>query len=434
MDKFFSVKNTPKGKVINIMFFKIKLNKPHRENYNENINKLEKEVNQIKNILLDSQSRTSAMNLFSHQELIIDLYLDFLYYKNKNIPFDIENIFKNSQSVNISCWKQNPGCIFDNLPFLFNLKTYSITSSNDKKYADCYCMWGTQPFNGNLEIIKKAHYDNNPLLILEGGFLSNIESWSYHNKITPYNQTISFIIDDIAPYYDARKENRLEQMLNDSTLKLTSEQLTRAEKVITKIIENHLTKYNHQPIYTPNIGNKGRKKVLVVDQTYGDMSIVKGCANEKTFEEMLNAAIKENPNADIIIKTHPDVISGAKGYYSSYKEHDNIYLFRQEINPISLLKYVDKVYVCTSQLGFEALLCNKEVHVFGMPFYAGWGITIDKLQNQRRKNKRSLLEIFYFTYIIYTHYVSPITQKKCEIETAIEYLITMREKFFKERK
>jgi capsular polysaccharide export protein len=45
-------------------------------------------------------------------------------------------------------------------------------------------------------------------------------------------------------------------------------------------------------------------------------------------------------------------------------------------------------------------LYNKEVVVFGMPFYAGWGLTDGKQVLQRRTNKRMLEEIFCITYII----------------------------------
>ena len=104
----------------------------------------------------------------------------------------------------------------------------------------------------------------------------------------------------------------------------------------------------------------------------------------------------------------------------------------EEINPISLPEIVDKVYVCTSQLGFEALMMGKEVHVFGMPFYAGYGLTIDYQKCERRKNNRTLEEIFYITYINYSYYVNPEKEERCEIEEAIDYLIKLRREYFLE--
>ena len=45
------------------------------------------------------------------------------------------------------------------------------------------------------------------------------------------------------------------------------------------------------------------------------------------------------------------------------------------------------VCVVTSQVGFEGLIYNKEVHVFGSPFYSGLGLTIDHAICNGRKNK-----------------------------------------------
>lgn len=52
------------------------------------------------------------------------------------------------------------------------------------------------------------------------------------------------------------------------------------------------------------------------------------------------------------------------------------------------------MYVVTSQLGFEALLAGKRVHCFGMPFYAGWGLTEDSQSCARRSVERSLEAVF----------------------------------------
>jgi capsular polysaccharide export protein len=38
-------------------------------------------------------------------------------------------------------------------------------------------------------------------------------------------------------------------------------------------------------------------------------------------------------------------------------------------------------------MGFEALLLGKAVHCFGMPFYAGWGLTHDSKTCPRRQGR-----------------------------------------------
>jgi capsular polysaccharide export protein len=149
---------------------------------------------------------------------------------------------------------------------------------------------------------------------------------------------------------------------------------------------------------------------------------------------MLECAITENPDALIIVKTHPDTQTATrKGYYSGIKSHDNILVLTDPINPLALLDQIDVVYVATSQLGFEALLCNKEVHVFGKPFYAGWGLTKDRKHIDRRQRQRNVTEIFYITYVLYSHYVSPYKKGEISIEEALVYLVELRDQWLQER-
>ena len=276
---------------------------------------------------------------------------------------------------------------------------------------------------------------NKPIFVEDTFLRSAVNILNLHDEDNPkYGYSVGYFVDDLTCYYDATRPSRIELMLNDKKLIISKKQRARARKCIDKIIETHLTKYNHQPIFTPNIGRKGVKKVLVIDQSYGDMSIARGWGSEEIFQKMLQTAINENPDADIIVKTHPDTMSGARsGYYVGITEHDNIYTQTAPINPISLIKYVDKVYVCTTQFGFEALMCGKEVHVFGMPFYAGWGLTIDEQINPRRTNKRSLEEVFYIAYIMCSVWINPEMNLPFKLEDAIDYLLKVREKYFQEK-
>ena len=356
-----------------------------------------------------------------NQELFYHYYLD-LNSRYNNFQVDI-NTFRGKGVCAESSWK--------NFNYIFpDLKMYNF--ENDDKLYDYYFLWGSKYYENNYSIAQRAMFYNKPLYILEDGFLKSIDTWVNENAPQRYRDGVSFTVDNIVPYYDARFASHMELMLNDKELVITDEQKQRARKCIDKIIETHLTKYNHQPIFEPKIGREGVKKVLVVDQSYGDMSIAKGLADENTFKEMLECAIKENPDADIIVKTHPDTMAGAGGYYKGLKAHDNIYTQTEPINPISLIKYVDKVYVCTTQFGFEALMCGKEVHVFGMPFYAGWGLTHDRQKCERRTNTRTLEEVFYIAYIMYTYYVNPDKQCRCEIEEAMDYLLKLREEYLNE--
>ena len=344
-----------------------------------------------------------------------------------NFVFKMHDIFKTNILFPIPDWGNHIALLFKNI---------SIFSTKKPQLTDYALIWGSATWHPQPQLVCHAINKQIPIIRAEDGFLRSTDTWCNTVIDKKYTNGISFTFSNDIHYFDATRSSLMERLINDTTLTFSQEQLSRARKCIDFIVKNHLTKYNHQPIYTPCIGREGVKKVLVVDQSYGDFSISKGLADDSTFEKMLQAAIQENPDADIIIKTHPDAMASgsnrATGYYSGYKAHDNIYTLTTPINPISLLKYCDKAYVCTTQFGFEALMCGKEVHTFGMPFYAGWGLTKDALVCERRTNTRTLEEIFYIAYIIYSHYVNPDTGSQCEIEEAMEYLLKLREEYFKE--
>lgn len=335
---------------------------------------------------------------------------------------------QNHKRLKLASWITDYETIFRYYKSLFKGEARFFDECNKTYDYDIGIFWGKRlDFKDNIYLLKEVLYRNKDFVFAELGFINRLGVPSLESIAA--GQSLSFNFDRNTPYFDAIHKSQLEDLLNDKNLIISDEQKLRARKCINIIVKNHLTKYNHQPIFTPCIGRPNKEKILVVDQVFGDMSIKCGMANKSTFKRMLDAAISENPDADIIIKTHPDTILGAGGHYQTMKSHDNIFVERNAINPISLISYVDKVYVCTSQFGFEALMCGKDVTIFGMPFYAGWGLAHERVKLDRRTNTRSLEEVFYIAYIMYTHYVDPIKNCPCEIEIVMDYIIKNRDKY-----
>lgn len=292
-------------------------------------------------------------------------------------------------------------------------------------------VWGNSRIEPNLNALRVAIRDRCPVFLCEDGFIRSGTTWV--DKKSPSSRRVahSLIMDASAYYFDAIRVSTIEKMLNNPELKVSESQCAEARRLINRIVSTKISKYNHQPIFKPSVGRNGVRKVLVVDQSYGDFSISRGLADAETFKRMLWAAIKENPDADILVKTHPDTLAGKKGekkgYYQDVVEHGNVYKITFPINPYSLMEVCDKVYVCSSGMGLEALLAGKEVHTFGMPFYAGWGLTIDALHLDRRTNKRTLEELFYIFYCMYTHWVDTDKGSETTIDAVIDKMIAMRD-------
>ena len=292
-------------------------------------------------------------------------------------------------------------------------------------------VWGMDAERAeNMAALEIAKRDGARIVFCEDGFLKSADTWANGGAPLRYRRGCSVVFDTRTPYFDATRPSDLELALNDPGLAPSQGELDEARRLIARIVGSKLTKYNHQPLDCPYPGRRGRPKVLVVDQSYGDWSVKLGLADDATFAEMLADAVRENPDADILVKTHPDAMTGERrGYYDSVVEEGRVFRVTFPANPYSLLEHVDKVYVCTTQLGFEALMAGKEVHVYGMPFYAGWGLTVDRLKCPRRTVRRSLEEMFHVAYVTYTKWVDPSTGRRCSVDAAIDRLLSLRREY-----
>ncbi|MGJ7724792.1 capsular polysaccharide export protein, LipB/KpsS family [Escherichia coli] len=172
--------------------------------------------------------------------------------------------------------------------------------------------------------------------------------------------------------------------------------------------------------------------MLVVDQTFGDMSVAKGNASADSFRLMLETAKAENPNAEVWVKVHPDVLCGKKaGYFTGLQNDPRVKLFAEDVSPQSLLRHMQKVYVVTSQYGFEALMAGKPVICFGQPWYAGWGLTrmtvIPRLRClPNAASPATLIELFTAAYLRYSHYRHPVSGEPTGLAEVVDWLALQR--------
>lgn len=244
---------------------------------------------------------------------------------------------------------------------------------------------------------------------------------------------LSVALDDRGIYYDARSPSRLESICASDPLS-DPELLARAEAAMARLRAHRLSKYNDSPPSEERLPRTANKRVLVVDQTAGDLSVTCGLADSTSFHRMLSAALADHPTAEIVVKTHPDVVAGKKrGFLERPAGHPRVRVVATRFNPIALLEQVDHVYVVTSQLGFEALVMGLPVTCFGVPFYAGWGLTDDRAVVRRRGRTLSIAQLFAAAYILYPRYIDPDTGEPCEIERVLDHLVLQRQMFRRNR-
>ena len=159
------------------------------------------------------------------------------------------------------------------------------------------------------------------------------------------------------------------------------------------IVEHGLTKYNlevsgsgvdwpvvkHDSKLSAAVVRDERPVILIPGQVEDDASIRFGCGDVRTNLELIKQVRASNPDAWIVYKPHPDVVSGNRvgkvdvGVLRGVVDH-----VETQASVIDCIAGCDEVHTMTSLTGFDALLRGKRVVTYGQPFYAGWGLTEDR--------------------------------------------------------
>ena len=302
-----------------------------------------------------------------------------------------------------------------------NIKHYSFFASLYNRSGIFYG-WGRK--KSGFSAVELANKHNTSFVLLEDGFIRSL------GLGVAGSPSLSLVEDDVGIYYDATAPSKLENILNNYDFAANEKLMDDARRAMSLIVEHNVSKYNNASSEIPDQVLRDEHdgvRVLVIAQTAGDASLKYGMLDDYTTGNMIDTAIEENPHAKIYLKVHPDVLSGKKKSdidIESVKQ--KCIIIEENVNPISLLKHFSKVYTKTSQMGFEALLVGCECVCFGMPFYAGWGITTDKSTCQRRHRKLTVEEVFAGAYLLYTRYYNPYDKYDSNIFDTIKTITKMR--------
>lgn len=224
-----------------------------------------------------------------------------------------------------------------------------------------------------------------------------------------FNFPYSWVLDSCGIYFDPGAPSDLENLYNTG---FTAPELEEAGELIRVLRKNRLTKYNLtgrvEPL--PDSLVKGRKVILVPGQVEADASIEFGSPEVRSNADLL-AKVRENePDAFLVFKAHPDLVAGARhGQVTDLRLTQIADLTVTEGNVLDWLEVCDEVHTMTSTVGFESLIREVPVVTYGLPFYAGWGLTRDHLTCARRKRTLTLEELVCGALMKYPRYLNPAT-------------------------
>ena len=259
-----------------------------------------------------------------------------------------------------------------------------------------------------------------PLLRVEDGFIRSIGLGSDYE--TPY----SLVTDSEGIYYDPAGPSDLEGILNRiaSDPAAYAWELARARRLRHFIVSRGITKYNLPVKPVRLAAPAGKRVVLVIGQTDGDASVVRGRGVVQTNTELLQVVRQKRTEAYVVYLEHPDVADGNRpGRIDSTVLKACTDEVLTGMAAVALLGSVDEVHVLTSLTGFEALLRGIPVVTYGRPFYAGWGLTEDALAFPRRTSGLSLEGLVAGTLILYSTYWDWFSGQFCRPEDVCERIL-----------
>lgn len=230
----------------------------------------------------------------------------------------------------------------------------------------------------------------------------------------------SIVVDDQGIYFDRHGPSRLETILE--TTDFADDLTRRAAALRESLVAAGLSKYNvgrAPDLAAPD----GKEFLLVVGQVEDDRSIERGTSDIATNRALLEAARADHPDAHIVYKPHPDVETGnRRGIVESHVTDKLADGVASHADIAACIAAADSLATMTSLAGFEALIRGKRVYTYGGPFYAGWGLTEDRLQFDRRTRTLSLDELVAGTMILYPRYIHPPSGLPCTPEEIVDWL------------
>ena len=262
-----------------------------------------------------------------------------------------------------------------------------------------------------------------PYWYLEDGYLRSV-GLGKQNTLP-----ISISVDDLGMPVDASRESRLERLIAASA---GMEIADLGSDIRDALVREKLSKYNNLPHREPKLEKTARRRILLIDQVFGDVSVPMSGGSEHSFARMLEDAVASG--AQCVVRTHPDVMAGFRKGYLTEKaaQTPGVILMSDAVSVDSVLSVVDEVWTVSSQFGLDAMLRGIPVRCYGAPFYSGWGLTEDRLGEAsqamlpRRQARPSRDQLVAATFSLYPSYRDTTGWQEIDVFKAIETLAAER--------
>jgi capsular polysaccharide export protein len=293
-----------------------------------------------------------------------------------------------------------------------------LRSAQAVKAGSSVAVWRAKSAPAEMTVLARKSC---PLIEVEDGFLRS--SGLGADCIPP----LSITVDRMGAYFDPSQPSELETLLQTGAFEDSI--LERARELRQQIVDAGIGKYERGVGVLDRPG-RDRRHILVPGQVEDDRAVQAGGCGLVSNLELLRKVREQEPDSYILYKPHPDVLAGhRRGAISDRACLEFADEIVGELPIASLIAMADEVHVNTSLAGFEALLRDKPVTTYGVPFYAGWGLTRDLGPVPiRRTARRSIDELAAATLLLYPRYLDPVTGLPCPAEIVVARLSACEER------
>jgi capsule polysaccharide export protein KpsC/LpsZ len=244
-----------------------------------------------------------------------------------------------------------------------------------------------------------------------------------------HNQANSLVIDNESLHFDKNGKSIIHELISEEIDEKITNQ--HAEYFIKFCKNNFITKYsaiNKTHLKTiEQINNlfPAANFIGVVGQKPNDKSMIYGNPKSYSNFSIFYKALKENKDSIIIFKQHPDVVDNSLTdilvkLFCIFSKR-TFFIKDKFLSPIYFINRSNVIYTISSTIGFEALIHDKKTVVFGTPFYAGYGLTEDRVKIERKKKLITKEQLIYNYIYRYCKYSSNINKY-------LEFLPTINKK------
>ena len=188
------------------------------------------------------------------------------------------------------------------------------------------------------------------------------------------------------------------------------------------------TQYLAIPDAHQHSSEPAKNRIMVFAESFHDSQMRVGNALGYNTLDLLALARHEHPSAELICYSVSADAEFVKALPLTLKRSKNLgkitYIDASKTSLQAALHEIDQVYVVAADAGLMARWFGVKVTTLGTPFYAGWGLTDDRVSTVRRQRSLTLEQLLWVVLHLYSHYMDNIYKRRVSLIEVLAAQVT----------